>query len=105
MVIGSLYIDIGGTSSIRPIRNEKLLCVLKWSKKAWFTNEQFKVEGDIIEVNENQSDKKGTPLFKVHGQWDSKIYVTKYNNSVLDESTTELGFTKSPQPDNATFMY
>ena len=96
LVVGTLYIDIGGQSSVRPIRNHELKIIFKWSKKPWFAQEQFKVEGDIIKVSDNTTDKKGTPLYKVHGFWDSKIYVTKYNKGVLDESTTELVFNKSP---------
>ena len=105
LIIGTLYIDIGGTSSVRPLRNNNLTCILKWSKKAWFSSDMYNVEGDVIQVNNNKTDKKGTPLYKVHGKWDSKIYVTKYENGVLDNSTTKLVFDKNPQPPNATYMY
>jgi hypothetical protein len=106
LIIGTLYIDIGGTSSIRPLRNSKLNCILKWSKKGWFNTDMYNVEGDIIQVNNNKTDTKGKPLFKVHGKWDSKLYVTKYlDNGTLDENTTKLVFNKNPQPLNATQMY
>ena len=73
----------------------------------WISREKYKVEGEVTK----QVGKKTQYLWKMHGNWHSKVFKTKYmpdsfeRNAKLDESTTTLVFEKNPYPENSEFMY
>jgi len=47
IIIGKLYIDIGGTASTRIIGNNNLKSEVRYTKKGWFTKEEYKFVGDV----------------------------------------------------------
>ena len=50
-------------------------------------------------------------LYKIHGHWSNKIFITKFlpdqfdKNGKVDESSTQCVFTKNPYPDKWDHMY
>lgn len=74
LIIGTPYVDIGGTSSVRLIEKPELECVVTYTKRGWISKDQFKVEGEVC--RSNKGSKKSEPLFKIHGNWNSKIYLS-----------------------------
>ena len=46
MIIGTPYIDIGGTAKVR-ILDTDLNCQLKFTKRGWLSKDEFKVEGEV----------------------------------------------------------
>ena len=105
LIIGSPYIDIGGTSEVRLISEPQLFCSLRFTKRGWLSKEEFKVEGEVVR-KEKKGNKKGELLYKIHGNWNSKIYVTKYEKSgKLDQSSQECVFEKNPYPERWSYMY
>ena len=49
IVIGSMYNDIGGISTINSLTNDTLKCELKYSKRGWYASDYYKVEGQVVE--------------------------------------------------------
>ena len=70
-IVGTPYSDIGGDSYVRLIGRPDLKCKLTWTKRGWITKEMFKVEGVVTSNNKN--------LYKIDGNWNSRIFVTAYN--------------------------
>ena len=103
IVIGTMYNDIGGKSIIRSLTNKNLKCELKYTKRGWFATENYKVEGDVTSYENNS--KKGSPLFRIHGNWNSKVYISPYVNGKPDETAKHCVFAKNEQPENSDFMY
>jgi hypothetical protein len=97
LVIGTTYLDIGGTSTINLIQNPELKCQLRYTKRGWLSKDEFKVEGEVSRVS--KSSKKSELLYKISGNWNSKIYVTPYENGTLQTNQAELVFSKTPYPE------
>ena len=49
IIIGTMYTDLGGSSSLRLLNNPNLECNIKYTKRGWLSKEVFKVEGEVIE--------------------------------------------------------
>ena len=67
------------------------------------------MEAEVIRINKS-GDKKNEYLWKLHGHWNAKVFVTKYKSTSektkqLDESTTECIFEKNPYPERSDYMY
>ena len=62
-------------------------CELNFTRRGWLSKDEFKVEGDVFRVTNDKKAKKNkeNSLFKVHGNWNSKIFVTQYKQGKLDE--------------------
>ena len=100
-----MYTDLGGSSSIRLMNNPNLECNIKYTKRGWLSKDTFKVEGEVIEY-QDKDHKKSKIHYKIHGNWNKKVYITQFNaQGALDESTKLCVFAKNPQPDRADFMY
>jgi len=39
LIVGTLYIDIGGESTVTPLRDHTLMCIIKWTKRSWFSSD------------------------------------------------------------------
>jgi hypothetical protein len=102
LIIGTTYLDIGGSSTVNLIGSEDLKCSLKFTKRGWLSKDEYKVEGEVSRVT---SSKKNELLYKIHGNWNSKIYVTPYEKGSLNNSKTELVFEKAPYPEKWEYMY
>lgn len=81
LIIGTTYIDIGGSSTISLLENKNLKCQMRYTKRGWLSKEEFKVEGEVSKISGN---KKSELLYKIHGNWNSKIYLTPYENGTLN---------------------
>ena len=105
LIIGTMYTDIGGGASVRLLGNQDLDCQLRYTKRGWLSKETFKVEGEVVEYLDKER-KKSRSLYKIFGNWNSKVYIAKVNDQGgVDEGTKECVFTKNPQPERADFMY
>jgi len=70
LIIGTPYIDIGGTSKVRLVGKDELEINLRWTKRGWLSKEEFKVEGEL--TRQTGKGKKGTEyLYKISGNWNS----------------------------------
>jgi hypothetical protein len=103
LIIGTPYVDLGGTQTIRLLEQPDLTCKLTYTKRGWTSRGEFKVEGEVTRAS---GKKKGQPRYKIHGHWNSKIYVTAYNDQgKLDDSTTECAYEKNEYPEKWNYMY
>lgn len=109
LVVGTMYVDIGGTmkaSLITESENDTgYCCTLKFTKKGWFSSgDEYKVEGEVVRTNPG---KKSKPivLWKVQGHWNKQIKIAPVVNGEVDESKWELVFDKPPYPDNWEWQY
>ena len=89
IIIGTPYIDIGGDCVVKSLGKNSLNCLLKFHLRGWLSSEEFKVEGDVI----NRSlPKKDQHLFKIHGNWNKKISISKYENGKVDKKSEIVVF-------------
>jgi hypothetical protein len=102
LIIGTPYVDIGGDAVISCLQSPELKCNLHFTKRGFFSKEEFKCEGYVSmePFIKSKKNKGGEQLFKIHGNWNSKIYVTN-----LTDNTTDLVFTKNPYPEKWEYMY
>lgn len=82
LIIGTTYLDQGGESYIRLIGNDELKATMRYTRRGWLSKEEFKVEGELV----SHKKKDNQLLYKIHGNWNSKVYVTPYVNGSLDNS-------------------
>lgn len=72
LILGTPYIDLGGGSTVKILpkdgSSEIYKCSLKYTKRGWFSKEEFKVEGQV-KLYEDENDKVGIPLYQIHGNW------------------------------------
>ena len=109
IIIGTSYIDIGGTGSCRLLGNKELKCTIHFTKKGWLSKDEYKCEGEVVKINVDAKGKSKKSdnqlLYKINGNWNNQISVSKYVNGKVDESTSELVFSKYPYPENWEYMY
>jgi len=101
LIIGTTYLDLGGESKIRILGDDELKVTLRYTRRGWLSKEEFKVEGEVV----RQQNKDSTLLYKVHGNWNSKVYVTPFVNGKVDNSQSVVVFDKSPYPEKWDYMY
>ena len=90
MIIGTPYLDVGGSCKVALLGNDQLKSKIKFHKKGWLARDAHKVEGSVTKGKKKDQE----VLYKVHGNWNSKIYIN-----------SELVFQKSEYPENWQFMY
>ena len=49
-IIGTMYLDIGGTFKTRCLTDPSLEINLRYTKKGWLTKEEYKVEGELSRI-------------------------------------------------------
>ena len=101
LIIGTPYVDIGGTAVLRTLGDDDHLCHLNFIKRGWMSKEEFKVEGEVKRTTK----KKEATLYKVYGNWNSKIFVAKCKNEAVVPNSEELVFEKNPYPEKWDYMY
>ena len=69
-----MYLDIGGGSKVRNVNEPSLEVNLRWTKRGFFTKEEFKVEGEVVRM----VGKKQEILYKINGNWNNEIFISKY---------------------------
>ena len=72
LIIGTPYVDIGGSSKVE-LLDGNFECNIKFHKRGWLSKEACKVEGEVSRITK---DKKNELLYKIHGNWNSEIFVT-----------------------------
>lgn len=110
LIVGTMYLDIGGTLKSKILDQPNLACQIRFQKKGWISREEYKCEGEVYETQPEKG-KKGRMLYKIHGRWSSDIFITAFMpdqyaiNGKLDESTTQCFFSKNPYPEKWAYMY
>lgn len=98
--------DIGGHSTIKLIEHPELECYLTYTKRGWTTRDMCKVEGDVYRyLNPEKKSSKKELLFKIHGNWNSKVFISQYSNGKVDKDSQELVFQKNEYPERWDYMY
>ena len=77
LVIGTMYLDIGGTLKSRILDNPNLGCQIRFTKKGWISREEYKCEGELYEIQPGKG-KKQRMIYKIHGHWSSEIFITEF---------------------------
>lgn len=77
LIVGTMYIDMGGTMKVRILQNSNLHCQIKFHKRGWVSKEICKCDGEVYELMPGKS-KKHRMLYKVQGNWNGSIYVTQF---------------------------
>ncbi len=97
LVIGTPYLDLGGTSTIKNLSKPNEYCNLEFHKRGWSESSYYKVEGEIFN---NGNGKKGSPVYRIEGKWSESAVL-------INEKTKEkeVLWTKSPYPEQWELMY
>lgn len=97
LIIGTPYLDLGGTSTIKNLNKPNEICVVEFHKRGWSESSYFRVEGEIF-VNGGQ--KKETPVYRLEGKWSESV-------TLINEKTKEkeVLWTKTPYPEQWELMY
>jgi hypothetical protein len=85
-----MYLDIGGGSKVRNVNEPSLEVNLRWTKRGFFTKEEFKVEGEVCRT----IGKKQEILYKISGNWNNEVSICKYEGD--SPGTWELIWKKHP---------
>ncbi len=94
LVVGTPYIDIEGTGTLRDLKNPDKLATIKFHKRGWTSQENnFKVEGFIYRNKDDLA-------FTFTGKWNDKIILTD-----CATGETEVVWQKKPYPEDWQFMY
>ena len=93
------------------LENPNLRCQVRFHKRGWVSKEICKCDGEVYEEGTGGKSKKKRMLYRIHGNWNGSIYVTKFlpdqfdKGGKVDESTTMLVYKKNPYPDKWEYMY
>ena len=109
LIVGTMYLDIGGTLKARIVDQTELACQIRFQKKGWISREEYKLEGEVYEAMPGK--KKQRMIYKIHGHWSNEIFITQFltdqydKSGKVDESTTQCIFQKNPYPEKWAYMY
>ncbi|CDW78464.1 oxysterol-binding protein [Stylonychia lemnae] len=92
LIIGNLYLDLGGKSVIRNCKTGDY-CQLEYHKRGWSSSNSFKVDGEVY-------NKKKEILYRVEGKWNDSVGIINAKNGHREQI-----FVKNPQPDKHEYMY
>lgn len=97
LIIGTPYLDLGGTSVITNLNRPKEVCHLEFHKRGWSESSYFKVDGEIYAGG---GAKKDPVVYRLEGKWSENVHL-------INEKTKEkvLMWTKSPYPEKWEYMY
>lgn len=110
LIIGTPYADLGGTAKVREVSNPDYECQVRYHRRGWMSKEEFKCEGEVF-CKSSPKFKKGELIYKIHGNWNSKVFVSKFlpgqevgsKNAQIDPRSTVLVFKKNPYPEKYDF--
>lgn len=77
LIVGTMYMDIGGESVIKNCSESNLYCTLNYHKRQWLTKNPCQVDGDVC----RQQGKKIVKLYKIQGYWNTQVFIYKYDSS------------------------
>lgn len=58
LIVGTMYIDIGGTLKVKILEQPNLACQVRFHKKGWISREEYKCEGEVYETNTSKGAKR-----------------------------------------------
>lgn len=91
LIIGNVYMDMGGKSIIRNCSNKDEQCILKYETRGWTSSNAFKVEGEVLSGKNVE--------YKIGGKWSESISIQKkIGPKEFGEKITT--WVKTPYPEN-----
>jgi hypothetical protein len=94
LVVGSPYVDIEGTATLRDLKNPEKYAIIKFHKRGWTSAaNNFKVEGFVYRGKDDLA-------FSFAGKWNDHLVLTD-----CATGETEVVWQKKPYPENCQFMY
>lgn len=72
MIIGNLYVDLGGKSIIRNCDTGDY-CQLEYHKRGWSSSNSFKVDGEVYNT-------KKEILYRLEGKWSEGVSIINAKN-------------------------
>lgn len=97
LIIGSPYLDLSGTSTIRCMTRPGEYCSLEFHKRGWSASSYFRVDGEIFASG---SSKKDPPVYRIEARWNESA--TLINTKTGDKEVT---WVKRPYPEQWEYMY
>jgi hypothetical protein len=49
LIVGTMYLDMGGTMKVRILENPNLHCVVNFHKRGWMSKDIAKCDGEVYE--------------------------------------------------------
>ncbi len=97
LIIGTMYMDLGGTSTIKNLSRPNEICQLEFHTRGWSQSSYYRVDGEIFA---NGGQKKEVPVYRLEGKWNESFWM-------INEKTKEkqVLWTKTPYPEQWEQMY
>ncbi len=97
LIIGTPYLDLGGTATIKNLSKPNEISSIEFHKRGWSESSYFRIEG-VIYANGGQ--KKEVPVYLLEGKWSESV-------TLVNEKTKEkeVLWTKTPYPEQWELMY
>ena len=92
LIIGNLYLDLGGKSIIRNCTTGEL-AELEYHKRGWSASSAYKVDGNVLNA-------KKEVVFRIEGKWSETVSLVNPKTGV-----SEPIYVKSPYPEKWEYMY
>ena len=90
LIIGTMYLDLGGKSIIKNLSNGEH-CILEYHKKGW-TGQGHRVDGEVFSSRKES-------VYKIDGRWTSQIHI------INNKGEKELAWEKTPYHELCDRMY
>jgi hypothetical protein len=92
LIIGTLYLDIGGKSIIRKCGSAEYT-ELDYHRRGWSSSNSYRVDGEVF-------NKKKEAVYKLEGKWDSGASMTNIKSGKKEEI-----WKKNPYHEKWDYMY
>lgn len=94
LVVGTPYIDIEGTATLRDLKNPEKYATIKFHKRGWTSQtNNFKVEGFVYRTKDDLA-------YTFTGKWNDHLALTD-----CATGETDVVWQKKPYPENWKAMY
>lgn len=96
LIIGTPYLDLHGSSTIKNLSKPGEVCILNFHPRGWSASSYYKIDGDIYRGPQ----KKDNSLYKFEGKWNEGV-------SLINVKTgyNEVIWRKHPYPEQWEYMY
>ena len=103
LVIGSMYIDVGETMTVRKVGQiESEIATINFTRRGWFSKEAFKCDGEVSVFDINTGSRK--VVYNIYGNWNNEIYLIAVSGG-KPVGEAELIWRKKPYPELWDHMY
>jgi hypothetical protein len=92
LIIGTLYLDIGGKSIVRKCGTNEY-AELEYHKRGWSSSNSFRVDGQVFNA-------KKDVVYKLEGKWDNSVNLTNVKTGKKEEF-----WKKNPYHEKWEYMY